>query len=323
MNSLNISPYLFGMGNAAKAANGKKANASTSSSGSSNQSWSSYTSSMLPSMTSWSSLNSLTSYEMNTGQWLDSVKRIFTYLFVVFITVGILLLFIHFFIRPVFRWRPGAPGWIPVPGWDDGTLFWAKGTTGQILNKDLPIQNQYMDYTLQIDLFLENPLQFATHPRVLFTRGAIRKPSPSGDTLLGVLQQYNLAIALKPDTNDMIVSVLNKDNQMETTILPNIPVQEPFRLAIVVMERAMEVYLNGHLIRTTTFQTPPMDVKGDIFPASGVEANIVRCRNLKIWSRVLTTPEIRDASPALSTPKEMGAGPIPTSSTATCGSSPP
>jgi hypothetical protein len=274
-------------------------------------------------MTSWSSLNSLTSYEMNTGQWLDSVKRIFTYLFVVFITVGILLLFIHFFIRPVFRWRPGAPGWIPVPGWDDGTLFWAKGTTGQILNKDLPIHNQYMDYTLQIDLFLENPLQFATYPRVLLTRGAIRKPSPSGDTLLGVLQQYNLAIALKPDTNDMIVSVLNKDNQMETAILPNIPVQEPFRLAIVVMERAMEVYLNGHLIRTTTFQAPPMDVKGDIFPASGVEANIVRYRNLKIWSRVLTTPEIRDASPALSTPKELGAGPIPTSSTATCGSSPP
>jgi hypothetical protein len=36
-------------------------------------------------------------------------------------------------------------------------------------------------------------------------------------------------------------------------------------------------------------------------------------RNLKIWSRILTTPEIRDASPALATAKDMGAGPMPAS----------
>ena len=265
-------------------------------------------------------MNRLGNSSMNTGDWVASVKRIAAYLFAVLIVIGILLLFVHFFITPVFRWKPGAPGWIPVPGWDDGVLFWTKGVTGQILNKDLPIRNDYMNYTLQLDLFLENPLQFATQPRVLLTRGAKRKSSPSGDTLLGVLEQYNLAIALKSDTNDMIVSVLNKDRQMETAVLSNIPIQETFRLVVVIMERAMEVYLNSHLVRTVTFQAPPMDVKGDIFPASGVEANIVRYRNLKIWSRVLTTPEIRDTSPAMSTSKEMGAGPIPTSSTATCSS---
>ena len=316
MNSLNIRPYLFGFENTTKTAN-KKAGNTVPPASSTNQSWIS-TSSILPSFSS----NGLGSSEMNTGGWMASIKRIMAYLFAVLIVVGILLLFVHFFITPIFRWKPGTPGWIPVPGWDDGTLFWKKGVTGQILNKDLPIRNQYMDYTLQIDLFLENPLQFATHPRILLTRGAIRKSSPSGDTLLGVLEQYNLAIALKPDTNDMIVSVLNKDRQMETAILSNIPIQETFRLVVVVMERAMEVYLNNHLVRTVTFQAPPMDVKGDIFPASGMEANIVRYRNLKIWPYLLTTPEIRDTSPALSTPKEMGAGPIPTSSTATCGSSP-
>ncbi len=320
MNSLNIRPYLFGVENTSKTTGEKGANTSSSSSASTfstNQSWFS-TNSILPSF----SLNRQGSSEINTGDWISSVKRIAAYLFAVLIVVGILLLFIHFFIAPVFRWRPGAPGWIPVPGWDDGTLFWTKGTTGQLLNKDLPIRNQYMDYTLQVDLFLENPLQFATHPRILLTRGAVRKSSPSGDTLLGILEQYNIAIALKPDTNDMIVSVLNKDRQMETAILTNVPIQETFRLVVIVMERAMEVYLNSHLIRTVTFQAPPMDVKGDIFPAAGVEANIVRYRNLKLWPRVLTTPEIRDTSPALSTSKEMGAGPIPTSSTATCGSTP-
>jgi hypothetical protein len=316
MNSLNIRPYLFGVESTTKRGSERVANTS-SSTFSANQSWGS-TNSIFSSF----SLNRLGSSEITTGDWIASVKRIAVYLFAVIIIVGILLLFVHFFITPVFRWKPGAPGWLPVPGWDDGTLFWKKGVTGQILNKDLPIRNDYMNYTLQLDLFLENPLQFATHPRILLTRGAVRKSSPSGDTLLSVLEQYNLAIALKPDTNDMIVSVLNKDRQMETAILSNIPIQETFRLVVVVMERAMEVYLNSHLVRTVTFQAPPMDVKGDIFPASGVEANIVRYRNLKLWPRVLTTPEIRDTSPAMSTPKEMGAGPIPTSSTATCGSSP-
>ena len=299
--SLNIAPYLFGKTNTTKAPNA-----------SSNRGWFSF-----GNTTSSSSFTSSTNFStstMNSEQWLDSIKRIFTYLFAVLIVVGILLLFVHFFIRPVFKWKPGAPGWIPVPGWDDGVLFWEKGNTGQIMNKDLPIQNQYMDYTLQLDLFLQNPLQFATHPRILFTRGGIRKANPSGDTLLSVLDQYNLAIALTPDTNDIIVSVLNSKKNMETAILHNAPIQEVFRLTVVIMERAMEVYLNGHLVHTTTFMDPPMDVKGDIFPASGTEANIARYRNLKIWSRVLTTPEIRSTTPAMSTASDMGAGPIPTSS---------
>ena len=43
------------------------------------------------------------------------------------------------------------------------------------------------------------------------------------DTLLGMLVNYNLAIALLADTNDMLVSVLNKDNNMENVIIPNNP----------------------------------------------------------------------------------------------------
>lgn len=301
MSSLDISPYLFGARTGTntniRRTNGSTANATTSS-------W--LPRSVIPSMNTFSGTN--------TGSWGESVKRIGSYLLAVTAVVLILLLFIHFFIRPVFRWKPGAPGWIPVPGWDDGVLFWAKGNTGSVPNTLLPIHSQSFDYTVQVDLFLQNPLQFATHPRILLTRGGIRKSPPSGETLLGVLQQYNFAIALKPDTNDMIVSVLNKDNHMETAILPNVPVQEPFRLIIVVMEKAMEVYMNGRLLRTTTFQAPPRDVKGDIAPASGIESNIARYRNLKVWSRVLTTPEIRDSTPALSTAKDMEGGPIPTTS---------
>ena len=80
------------------------------------------------------------------------------------------------------------------------------------------------------------------------------------------------------------------------------------------MEKALEVYINGRLMKTRTFTTDLQDVKGDIMPYSAVETNITKLRNLKIWSRVLTTPEIREAKPSLSTASDIGAGEIPTTS---------
>lgn len=322
MKSLNLGPYLFGTG--ATASNQSKAPGMFTTTS---------TPSSTPGYTNWfpmgnsSTFSSLSSgsmtTNMNAGQWGSAIKRIMTYLFAVLIVIGILLLFVHFFIRPVFRWRPGTPGWITLPGRDDGVLFWKNGTTGDLLNQVLPIQNQYDGYTLQLDLFLQNPFQFSTRPRLLLTRGGIRKSTPSGDMLLGLLDQYNLAIALKPDTNDLLVSVLDKNKQMRVAVIPNAPVQVPFRLTVVVMERALEVYVNAQLQKTVAYDVPLLDVKGDISPASGAEANIARYRNLKIWPRILTTPEIKEATPPLSTTADMNPTPLPSSATSSCPASSP
>ncbi len=306
MNSLNIRPYLFGV----EQTRNNRSTAATSVATVTNSA-ASAASAVTSAINSWTPSFSSFSPSLNATQWKDAVKRVAVYLAAVLLVLLVLLLLVHFFIRPVFRWRPGAPGWIPVPGWDDGALFWKDGAV-LVPATDLPIQNQYMDYTLQVDLFLENPLAFATQPRLLFARGS-KKASPTGDTLLGILEPYNLAVALKPDTNDLLVSTLNHRGHMETAVITNVPVQEVFRLTVVLMEKAMEVYINGHLVQTTTFQAPPKDVRGAIEPAKGQEATIARMRNLKIWSRILTTPEIRDASPTLASAKDMGAGPMPTS----------
>ena len=250
---------------------------------------------------------------LNTSNVGDSAKRVAVYLLSILFVILIILLFIHYFITPIFKLRPGSPGIIPVPGWDDGQLFWEKGVSGMIENKNLPIQSLYYGYSINLDVFIQNPMQFSTHPRILFSRGAVMKQTPSGELILGVLDNYNLVIALLPDTTDMIVSVLNKNNHMENVVIPNIPVQDPFRVGIVIMEQALEVYINGHLMKTRSFNAPPKDVKGDIYPASGIEINLAKLQNLKIWPRVLTTPELRDASPKLSTKDKMNGGEIPTS----------
>jgi hypothetical protein len=241
------------------------------------------------------------------------IMRVLAYGLTILLVIFVILLFVHFFIRPIFQMYPGGPGIIPVPGGDDGVLFWNKGTSGQIQNKDLPIADQYFNYSIQMDMFIQNPVQFSKNVRVLFSRGATQRQSPSGDSILGVLDNYNVVAGLLPDTSDLIVSVLNKDNNMENVIVPNIPVQEPFRLHIVVMEQALEVYLNGHLMKTRAFDAPPKHVAGDIYPATNVEANIAKIRNLKIWSRIITTGEVRDSRPALLSAKDFDATPMPSS----------
>jgi hypothetical protein len=270
--------------------------------------------SKLPSLSFWgnSATPSVNRVATNAAE-PSTLNRVLAYGLAILLVIFVILLFVHFFIRPIFQMYPGGPGIIPVPGGDDGVLFWNKGSSGQIQNKDLPIADQYFNYSIQMDMFIQNPVQFSKNVRVLFSRGATQRQTPSGDSILGVLDNYNLVAGLLPDTSDLIVSVLNVENNMENVIIPNIPVQEPLRLHIVVMEQALEVYLNGHLMKTRAFDAPPKHVAGDIYPAMNVEANIAKIRNLKIWSRIITTGEVRESKPALLSAKDFDVTPIPSS----------
>lgn len=243
----------------------------------------------------------------------SSIGRILAYVLAIVIVVLVILLFINFFITPIFRLQPGGPGIIPIPGFDDGKLFWNKTSPGMLKNTDLPIASQAFDYTVNLDVFIQNPLQFSVAPRVFFSRGAQMTQKPSGDTMLSVLENYNLAAALLPDTNDLIVSVLNVNNNMENIVVSNVPIQEPFRLTMVVMQQGLEVYINGNLMKTRMFSAVPKNVTGDIYPSTGIEINVTKVRNLKIWSRILSTNEIKQSTPSLGTSSDFGAASIPSS----------
>jgi len=245
----------------------------------------------------------------------SSIYRIIAYILAIIIVILIILIFIHFFITPIFRLRPGTSGIIPIPGYDDGSLFWNTTSAGTIENSSLgTISNLSFGYTMNLDMFIQNPLQFATRPRLLFSRGATMRQTPTGSTLIGLMSTYNLAIALQPDTNDLIVSVLDSNTHQQDVIIRNAPVQQPFRIGIVVMQQALEVYLNGELVGTRVFPAVPASVTGNIMIASGQEATIAILKNLKIWPRILTTSEIRYATPALPSASAFGASPMTSSS---------
>jgi hypothetical protein len=248
----------------------------------------------------------------STGVNGFQLSSMIAYVFAILCVLLIIVLFVHFFITPIFRLRPGTPGLIPVPGFDDGILYWSS-SSALLPNASLPIRSQFYGYSFHVDIFIENPLAFSPHPRLLFHRGGVPKEEPSGTTLLSILKRYNVAVALTPDTNDLIVSVLNKNHGMENSVLSNVPVQNPFRLSMVIMEQGMEVYLNGQLVKTRRFEAPPLDITGDIVPIPG----LATLRQLKLWGRILSASEIREATPALTTAKDFNLGPIPSSTS--CG----
>lgn len=235
------------------------------------------------------------------------------------------LIIVHFFITPIFQLRPGGPGIIPVPGADDGVVLWKDGTHPEIVESQLPIQGRSWGYSMILDMFIQNPLQFSNRYRILFSRGAVRKDTPTGsDTFLGMLDTYNLVVALKPDTNDLVVSVLSGTSvtkSEENVVISNVPVQQSFRLGIIVMEKAIEVYLNGTLVKTRKYDYNLLNVTGPIDSALPQESMIALYPLLKIWNRILSTSEMRYAQPSLVTTTPLGALPMPSTSSCSTDSS--
>ncbi len=219
------------------------------------------------------------------------------YILAIAIILGILLLFVHFTIRPIFQFTPGGQGVIPIPGFSDSKVYWKKAKDVAKLNEatmgTVKIPTQNWSYTL--DLFIQNPTTLQSGNIPVFQREELltgsSSPTPSSKS--------NAHIYLVPGTNDLIVGITNAVNNAEDVVLSNVPVQTPFRVGVVILDVAMEVYVNGRLMKTRTFDAPPGNFTGMFNPPQGPAADLVKVRNLQIWSRPATASEIRYARPAL------------------------
>lgn len=231
-------------------------------------------------------------------QWLSYILAITIVLFVI-------LIFVHFFITPVFITRPGSSGYIPLPTMDDGKIYWKNDSTN-IQDTSTPINNITQNFTVAADIFIENPLQISNNYRVLFFRGAAINSSPTSKMLNNILPSYNFAFALAPDTNDLVISVMNSsigaNSNMENILIPNIPVQQTFRVCLVLMDHAMEVYIDGKLVKTKALKNPPKNVTGTIWAPDSSISSIAKVRNLHIWNRILVPSEIKASGPSLAKP---------------------
>lgn len=224
-----------------------------------------------------------------------------------------ILLLVHYFVRPIFQLSPGGPGFIPVPGLNDSELFWKPGVIASPI-KDIQtrVAGQVTNWTFTLDITILNPLTFSDRNRPIFMRGSTLEPAAgTKGKSLDVLNLTNITVALKPDTTDLVIILMNSHNNEEPIVIPNVPVQTPFRLGVVIMDMAMEAYINGRLIKTRTLDASPRQSTGDFIPPQGSMTDLARVNNLQLWNRVLSPSEIRYSKPSLETAKSTDINLIP------------
>jgi len=229
-------------------------------------------------------------------------RAILIYLIIIIIIVFIFLLLIDRFITPVFKFKAGGPGFIPIPRRDDGTLLWQLESS-RTEDKTV-IANMAYNYTLSLDILIQNPAVFSSGPRVLFWRGPPLNYSETSVTMSSLPGDYNLAIYLSKDTNDLTVSIMNSSTNLigssVNATLANVPTLKPFRIVIVVMDRLFEVYMNGRLAITKPLLSPPRASTQFFNPPTQTSSMAASLRNLHVWARPLNPSEIRDIEPSLS-----------------------
>ncbi len=225
--------------------------------------------------------------------------------------VGIFLTLIHFFVTPIFKFRPGQKGIIPINVTPDSKIAWTGTTIEPIQMSESGLSNMAAEYTMTLDIFMNNPTQFERNRgfRPVFVRSTktdyILPSEPVVENPQTFLQQfgqeYNLALYFDKDTNDLIVSTMTVNRDQVNVRVENIPVRQPFRIGVVLGNTVLDVYINGRLYRSVIYNAQPIYfAKPIILGPDPRLGSMVQVRLLQTWLRPLTPGELREMIPPLS-----------------------
>jgi hypothetical protein len=239
-----------------------------------------------------------TNYTTDAGVNSGVIQYLYYFFTIAIITLLILVL-VHFTITPIFKTRPGAKGYIPLPGSDDSSLYWKKNTSPNIINDiQTSLGSTYQNWSMLLDIQIDNPTSNTNYPRLLFLRGK-QTSEPTGiydenDTILKIAPDFNLAIYLDRLTNDLNVSVQTLERGMQTLTIQNVPVRKPIRLGVMAGSRVLEVYINGYLVKSKAFTKDVRNVTGVLQPPfDSILSTTAQIANLRVWPRPLSPSEFR------------------------------
>jgi hypothetical protein len=116
------------------------------------------------------------------------------------------------------------------------------------------------------------------------------------DVQYGLPDRMNPGFFVDPVSNDMLIFIdTDYNNQIyrESIRVPDIPMDNPFTLTIVVMDNLVEVYLNCMLEITKLLKGLPRNMDSTWFGLSGPMPLNGGIKNLRMWNTALTVKEIK------------------------------
>lgn len=242
-------------------------------------------------------------YAMTNGM-NSGVLQYLYYFITLLILLLVILVLVHFTITPIFKTRPGSQGLIPLPGSDDSKLYWkTPESVKDIQQNETPLGSTVENWSLLLDIQVDNPTSNTGKPRILFLRGPKTFPYQGtysdADTIMTIANSFNVIAYLDKLTNDLNISVQTRlpgeqQSTVETIIVPNIPVRKAIRLGVMIGTKVLEVYVNGWLVRSKAHPAPLAAIEGPLQPPFGeILATTARVRNLRVFPRPLSPAEFR------------------------------
>ncbi len=223
----------------------------------------------------------------------------------------ILLIIVHYTIKPIFRFKPGDPGVIGVPGTNPTSeVYWSK--TAETIDLTSPrsfIYDMAYNYSFAVDILVNDPtVGIGKRPRIILYR-ANNPINSTTFTDTSTIQSFfssnnnfNFIVYLDGQTNDLYVSTATYKNvsqgstvvtlpSIETVAIPNVPVNKPIRLAVGLAQQFMEVYVNGYLVKSRTYQAGYNlpSVKGKKIYPSPLQVTPAKVKNLTLWNQIYPT----------------------------------
>ena len=246
----------------------------------------------------------------NTQGLLGGIISFFFYLSLIAFFIFIILVFVHFTIKPIFKFDVNEQGLINVSPQNDGQLVWQNSLADA--DDEAKLKNSLScNYTLSLDILIKNQLAMSSAPRVLLYRAQKAvdfSPEKQSSDLFTMYPDTNIMIYIDPVKNDLNVVAVTMDNALALhpegiPAIPNIPLETPFRITIVFQPTLMEVYMNGQLQATRVFTGRPKESTGNFFAPSEFVRKTGRVGNLQFWPRTLAPTEIRAIGPPLPGPE--------------------
>jgi hypothetical protein len=227
--------------------------------------------------------------------WKLILKNTLIVLFVLFI----ILILIHFLVTPIFKLKMGGKGFISLPVKSEGYILWDNNQSDTLLVSGTPLESISNNYTISMDVNIEKPNDITNKYRLLFARVVNSSYISAEDpqTIQEQLGDFNLAIYSEKGTNDIYVTIMDTSHSIKTVVIKNTPVREPFRLVTVIADTYMDVYMNGYLSGSTTFDKPPYSPANNLI---GPSSTSIRVKKLIIFNRALNPAEAKDIQPSIS-----------------------
>jgi hypothetical protein len=115
----------------------------------------------------------------------------------------------------------------------------------------------------------------------------------------GLPRSMNPGVFLDPNLNDILVFVDTENATRESVRIVDIPLDIPFRIAIIVNHNVLEVYINCKLEVTKIMKNMPRSVENQWYGLAGPASAQAQIMNMHVWKYPLTAGDIRPLCPGL------------------------